>query len=260
MTFKQKITAIYKKLVDTDGNDLTQEEKEFLPGVLEITETPASPKAYWLFWIITILFVIVILWAIFGQVDEVAVANGKVVPAGYTKTVQAEDKGVVKNIFVKDGNVVKAGDVLIELDTTMTAADMEQYRKEKAYYNLELERLTAEQQGKPFVYTEKNTDVMPDDIIAQTKLYKSRLAEYRTKVRSSEQVIMQTEASITKEIATRDKLAQQLEIISEQEEIMKKLTTQGAVSTISIAKIRVSAGLNYFGNGNDAASAFAGTI
>ena len=120
MKFLEKIKEIYGKIIDEKKNDLTREEKEFLPGALEIVETPAAPKAYWLMWLVIGIFILALLWAIFGTVDEVAVATGKVVPAGYTKTIQAEDKGVVKHILVKDGDNVKAGDVLIELDPTIT--------------------------------------------------------------------------------------------------------------------------------------------
>ena len=171
MKFLEKIKEIYGKSIDEKKNDLTREEKEFLPGALEIVETPAAPKAYWLMWLVIGIFILALLWAIFGTVDEVAVATGKVVPAGYTKTIQAEDKGVVKHILVKDGDNVKAGDVLIELDPTITAADMEQYKKEKAYYELELARLTAEQNDVSFDYVPGEDTVLPADLAAQQKLY-----------------------------------------------------------------------------------------
>ena len=229
MKFLEKIKEIYGKIIDEKKNDLTREEKEFLPGALEIVETPAAPKAYWLMWLVIGIFILALLWAFFGTVDEVAVATGKVVPAGYTKTIQAEDKGVVKHILVKDGDNVKAGDVLIELDPTITAADMEQYKKEKAYYELELARLTAEQNDVSFDYVPGEDTVSPADLAAQQKLYSSRLADYKTKLRRVEQSVLQTQASLAKETATKEKLAGQLEIVAKQTEKMGELVAQGAV-------------------------------
>ncbi len=229
MRYLEKIKAFYHKLINEKTGDLTREEKEFLPSALEIVATPASPKAYWLMWLVIGIFVLALLWTIFGAVDEVAVAIGKIVPAGYTKTIQTEDKGVVKHILVKDGDKVKAGDVLIKLDATITAADMEQYKKEKAYYELELARLTAEQNDIHFDYVPREGTVPPEDLAAQQKLYGSRLADYQTKLRRVEQSIMQTKASLAKETATREKLAGQLAIVAKQTEKMGELVKQGAV-------------------------------
>ncbi|MBV5337539.1 MAG: biotin/lipoyl-binding protein, partial [Deltaproteobacteria bacterium] len=66
-------------------------------------------------------------------------------------TVQAEDKGIVKAIHVKDGQRVKKGDVLIELDQTISAAEMARLKKEVAYYLLDIARLQAEQSGVLFL-------------------------------------------------------------------------------------------------------------
>ena len=143
-----KIKTLYKKIFRINDAELTRKEKAFLPEALAIEETPATPKAYLLLWIVIGFVLIAVAWSVFGHVEEVAVAAGKVVPAGYTKSVQAEDKGTVKNILVKDGDMVQAGDTLIELDTTLTMADLAQYKKEQAYYELELERLEAEQEEK----------------------------------------------------------------------------------------------------------------
>ena len=93
---------------------------------------------------------IALLWAIFGHVDEVAVATGKIIPVGQVKVVQAEDKGVVKAIHVKDGQRVKQGELLIELDQTISAAEMARLKKEVAYYELDIARLHAEQSAVPF--------------------------------------------------------------------------------------------------------------
>ena len=72
------------------------------------------------------------MWASFGSVDIVATATGKIVPGGRTKLIQPFETGVVRAIHVRDGQSVKAGDVLIELDPTMTEADQERQRSDLA--------------------------------------------------------------------------------------------------------------------------------
>ena len=94
-----------------DASKLTKAEMEFLPAAMEVVETPPSPIGRAIIWLLISLFVIAVIWACIGQIDEVAVAQGKVIPSGYTKTIQVFDTGVVKQIHVKDGDKVHAGDV-----------------------------------------------------------------------------------------------------------------------------------------------------
>jgi hemolysin D len=96
---------------------------EFLPAALEIQESPPNPLARTLAKILMLLFVIFILWTIFGKVDVVASAEGKIIPGSRVKQIQPLSKGFVKAIHVKDGQFVNQGDPLIELDQTITAAD-----------------------------------------------------------------------------------------------------------------------------------------
>ena len=99
------------------GEEWGREELEFLPAALEIVESPPSPIGRALLWIVVSFFLIALVWSIVGTVDEVAVAPGKVIPSGYTKVVQAEDKGIVRRLNIANGTPVREGDVLIELDT-----------------------------------------------------------------------------------------------------------------------------------------------
>jgi hemolysin D len=69
------------------------------------------------------VFCLALLWASFGTVDIVATAPGKIVPSGRTKVIQPFETGVVGAIHVRDGQKVKAGEVLIKLDRTMTDAE-----------------------------------------------------------------------------------------------------------------------------------------
>lgn len=102
---------------------LSADERAFLPAHLELIETPTSPAARWLMWMIMAFFCAALLWACLGRLDIVAVAPGKIVVGSRTKVVQPAESAVVKQILVRDGQTVKRGDLLIELDATGTGAD-----------------------------------------------------------------------------------------------------------------------------------------
>ena len=99
------------------------EEHEFLPAALEIMEKPPSPGLRWLLLLTCGLFVLALVWAIFGRIDVVATASGKTVPGGKVKIVQPIEIGAVRAIHVTNGQFVRAGQLLIELDPTLSEAD-----------------------------------------------------------------------------------------------------------------------------------------
>jgi hemolysin D len=116
-------------------------EQDFLPAVLEILEKPPSPAGRWILWSILLAFSVVTVWAVFGRVDIVAVAHGKIIPAGSIKAVQPAQLGIVRNLFVTDGQHVTAGELLIELDPTVTDADRERLAGQIDAASSERERL-----------------------------------------------------------------------------------------------------------------------
>ncbi len=100
-----------------------KDEHEFLPAALEIMEKPPSPGLRWLMLLTCAFFVLALLWAFIGKMDVVAVASGKTEPGGSVKVLQAIEIGAVRAIHVKNGQFVKKGDLLIELDPTLANAD-----------------------------------------------------------------------------------------------------------------------------------------
>ncbi len=98
-------------------------DHSFLPAALEIIERPPSPGLRWLLLSLCSLFVITLGWTILGKVDVVAVAAGKTVPSGSAKIIQPMELGTVRAIHVTNGQFVRRGQLLIELDPTLAAAD-----------------------------------------------------------------------------------------------------------------------------------------
>src|SRR5262249_174097 len=120
-----------------------KEELAFLPAALEIVETPASPRGRATGLIIIALCAAALAWARIGKVDIIASAQGKIVPSGRTKVIQPFETGVVRAIHVRDGQAVKAGDILIELDPTMNEAEGKQQRNDLIAAQLDVARLKA---------------------------------------------------------------------------------------------------------------------
>jgi hemolysin D len=115
--------AAWERRDELAGPRRMLDERAFLPAAIALQETPPHPAPRRAIIAICALFTIALLWACFGQIDIVAVAQGRIVVSQRSKTIQPLERSVVKSIHVKDGDKVKAGDLLIELDSTLTAAD-----------------------------------------------------------------------------------------------------------------------------------------
>ena len=114
-------------------------ERQFLPAALEILETPAPALPRAIVWTIVAALAFALVWSIIGRVDVVAVAPGKVIAADKTKIIQPAEVGVVKKILVTDGQRVKAGEVLVELEAAATATAAETERSRDALIAAKLE-------------------------------------------------------------------------------------------------------------------------
>lgn len=117
------------------------EELEFLPAALEIQQTPPLSMARYISWAIVTFFTIGVIWSYVGHVDIVSVAMGKIVPSSRVKIIQPLETGSVRNIYVKEGDHVEAGDILIELDPTLTGADQVQTKEQQLALKLDRARI-----------------------------------------------------------------------------------------------------------------------
>ncbi len=108
-------------------------EAAFLPAAASLQETPAHPAPRRAALAICALFAVALAWSIVGEIDIVAVAPGRIVVSDRSKTVQPLEASVVRRVAVQDGDLVQAGQLLVELDATNAVADQanvqEQWRE-----------------------------------------------------------------------------------------------------------------------------------
>lgn len=193
----------------------TREELAFLPAHLELTETPLSPAPRVSLWIIMTLFCIALLWACFGKLDVVAVAPGKTITSSRTKIIQPAETAVVRRILVHDGQEVKQGDLLIELDATSTTAD-----SRKAVEALLSARLAAARSAALVQAIDTATppvmspdgDLPADRFEATQRLAFSEYAAFAAKKQSLQAMVQQKQAELRTVESAIVPLEQYLEI------------------------------------------------
>ena len=121
--YKAILKAAWAHRAELAGPKRLADEAAFLPAALSLQDTPVHPAPRRLAYALMALFVIAVLWAIFGKIDIVATAPGRIIVSDRTKVIQPLEASVVRKVLVKDGDKVVAGQVLVELDPTNANAD-----------------------------------------------------------------------------------------------------------------------------------------
>lgn len=202
-------------------------ELEFLPAALEILETPASPLGRSIAGVLIAFFVLALAWACIGRIDILATAHGKVVPIGRVKVIQPLEAGIVKTIRVTDGDRVKEGDVLVELDDTAVSAERNRIGYDLLRARLDVARLTALRatfgnEGSKVVF------VSPPDVPSyeaeRTRVATLAQAEQQAaKISTLDQQIAQKTAEAESIAAVIDKLRAGLPYVTEAATMREKL-------------------------------------
>ena len=235
---KDMFKKFWHRFIEGDKNDT---ETEFLPSILEVTETPPSPVGRAVLWTIVALLVVGGIWVFVGEVDEVAVANGRVIPTGNVKIVQSQNKGAIKELLVREGDYVEEGQTLLVLDTTKTQADVDQLRKQVAYYKMTVDRLQAEMNDQPFTPPDnKNGDLDQKDINAQMALYNSRRTKLMADQEKNSAAIAQELAAIESHVAQKQKYTALYNVAKEKEERLEMLFKESAVSYFQLLEGRAT--------------------
>ena len=201
-----------------------KDELAFLPAALEIVETPPSPIGRAIGATLVALFCLALIWASVGHIDIVASATGKIVPSGRVKLIQPFETGVVHAIHIRDGQSVKAGDVLIELDPTATEAEEEHIKNDLVAAQLDIARLRA---ALSDVASEREfhppAGASPKLVSMQREFLAKQIDEHRAKIAALDGNRAQKEAERITVAATIQKLQASIPLIQERVDIRKHL-------------------------------------
>lgn len=206
-----------------------QLQYEFLPSALEIAETPASPLGRTIVWIIFLILAIAILWAYLGKIDVVAVARGKVTPDGRLKVIQPFEEGIITAIHVNEGERVKKGQLLMELDATMKKVDKESIEQSINAMSLERDVLKKALIGGDI--TELVSEIeLPERIKSDLiELNRSMNLEFKSKKNVLELEVVHSQSALEIEQSSVKKIESNIAMFKEKEKKLKTLVEANAI-------------------------------
>ena len=232
--------------VSTPEGNASSEPLPLLPRIrsalFDIASREPEHAPRWTLRAIAALLGVLVIWSFLARLDIVAVAEGRLVPESYVKIVQPADAGIVREILVREGERVNAGQVLVRLDPTENAADSTAVEHELAQEQLQLRRIDAELAGTPITFASGDDPALYAEAQAQYRAHRQalldaiaqehqageRAAKELVAARATERKLERTLPSYEKTAAAYEKLASQQLVGTIQAEEQRRLATEQA--------------------------------
>ena len=196
----------------------------FAPPLLRLQESMPNPLGRAVLKALVALLVALILWAAVGRLDIVAVAEGKLVPQSYLKIVQPAESGIVKDILVREGEVVRSGQVLMRMDALVADADARSLDAEYRRKRLTLVRIDAELGNKSFRAGPGEPAALVREVEAQYRADRAALEAALAEERSR---LVKASHDLSSAEQVKTKLVETLPHYQQQDKAYEKLVREG---------------------------------
>ena len=192
---------------------------EFRPIIAEIEEEPVSPLGRSTFWIITAVIFFTGIWMFVGKVDIVVSGRGEVIPDGEIKILQPLDTGVISKILAKEGDFVKKGQILMEIDPSTVQPMLQSMQTNLNHTRLEINRLKAATDGGlPILPT---ITIAPELAKTQKDIYSASVSSLNDQIASKKIELNKIESQINSENTEKNSSQHLLDINLAKEKRLK---------------------------------------
>ena len=196
----------------------------FAPDIISVQQQSPSPLPRTILYALLALFVVILVWAFVGRLDIVAVAQGKLVPQSFLKIVQPAESGIVREILVREGQEVGAGQVLVRMDARLSEADGRTLFAELHRKRLQLRRIDSELTG---VQLKRQADDSAD-LYVQTEAQRlARRQAYLDALGAEQATLVKAQHDLKGAIEIESKLQKTVPIYKDQAESWDKLAKEG---------------------------------
>jgi adhesin transport system membrane fusion protein len=206
-----------------------------------LAQTPKGGRA--ILWVVFALLVLFLIWAYFSEIEQVTRGDGKVVPSTQIQIVQNLEGGILSEIMVDVGQLVKKGQLLLRIDETRFSSSFKQNRGKYLSIKAKAARLLAEANGKDFVVPPEVTKEKPEIGVREEELFESRRREFNTSKQSLKEQISQRKHE-HRELTTKlEELTRTYALLNKELELTRPLVAQGAVSEVEVLHLERQASM-----------------
>lgn len=222
-----------KKKFSFDANDY-QFMRSVSAAVLE--DTPHRLRSVLIFWLVTIF--VFFLWAALAPIDEIVRGDGNVIPGGENQMIQHLEGGMVSAIMVKEGQKVKADDVLLRVDNLKSSSTYESSQYKSAELRAKIVRLRAESTGGAFAPTASDMRDIPMQIMQERSLFLSNQERLRSQIASLQDLNTQKQSELAEAQGHISEQKHSLDLIREEVAISEPMVAQGIKPRVEFLKLQ----------------------
>ncbi|MBW2465760.1 MAG: HlyD family type I secretion periplasmic adaptor subunit [Deltaproteobacteria bacterium] len=197
-----------------------------------LAQTPRGGRA--VVWVVMLLFAIFLVWAYYSEIEQVTRGDGKVIPSTQIQVVQNLEGGILSEIMVDVGDLVKKGQLLLRIDETRFSSSFKQNRVKYLSFKAKAARLLAEANGTEFKVPQEVTDEKPEIGVREKELFESRKNEFDSSMQILQQQIRQKEHELNELNSKLEELNRTFALLIKELELTRPLVQQGAVSEVEV--------------------------
>ncbi|WP_152224800.1 HlyD family type I secretion periplasmic adaptor subunit [Pseudomonas sp. SCB32] len=215
-------------------------DTEFMPEV-QGTLLEDSPNATRItLWAALGLLVAAITWAYFANIEEVTKGEGKAIPSSKVQTIQNLEGGIISEIFVREGQVVEKNQPLLRLDDTRFVSNKGETEADRNSLEARIERLSAEAEGRPPVFTDALKKDAPQVVEDQLALYQTRQQRLASELNILQEQLRQKTQELQEFRAKQQQYRSSLGLVQQEINMSEPLVKSGAVSPVELLRLRRS--------------------
>lgn len=198
-------------------------------------QTPRGARV--LVWLSVATVLVLLVWASLASLDEVTRGEGKVIPSRQIQVLQSMDGGIVSEILVREGQTVKAGDLLLKVDPTRMVSSLRENRSQYLALLAKAARLKALADGARFIPPEGMDKEAPEIVEQERQLFESRRSELDATIGVARQQASQRTQELVSVKARREQAAQSYTLTARELEMTRPLAKSGAVSDVELLRL-----------------------
>jgi hemolysin D len=208
--------------------------RQFQSEADAIREAPAPRGATATIIVLASLLLSFVVLVFVLQVDRIVTSmGGKIVPTQMVNVLQPVDQSIIKTMDVREGERVKAGQLLATLDPTFAVATATQLRQQVASLEAQVARIDAELAGRPLEFPERSDQDFAEYAALQRALYEQRVSQYKAQINSYDAKIKQTNATIQRLQGDEGRYQQREQIAKSIENMRTTLAESGSGSRLN---------------------------
>lgn len=216
----------------------SEEDYEYMRSLSSAVLENTPKKISILVWFWIIIITVLITWASISEIDEIVRGQGKVIPSSENHMIQNLEGGIVKEILVSEGDMIKKGDILIRIGNEKSQSTYETNYLKSLELKAKIVRLTAEAKGVPLTI-DKNMD---KDFLAyielEKKLYNINKDSLQSKINILNEQLKQKRSSLKEANISIKFLENELELIDEEVKMSEPLVAKGVRSKVDFLKLQ----------------------